>query len=89
MSTSKSRKRIILIKAKLVVLVQSQDCHDSSCMMDTRSLTFPQEWRFVVVHVLLWDQAEVGHFVGLHALEGAMLCNLLNSFLTQFGAQEL
>lgn len=58
-------------------------------MMDTWSLTFPEERRFVRVHVLLRDQAEVGHSVGLHGLEGAMLCYLLNGFFTQMTAQEI
>ena len=58
-------------------------------MMDTRRLTFPEERRFLSVHVLLGDQAEVGHAVCLHRLEGAMLCYLLNSDFTQVTAQEI
>ena len=56
--------------------------------MDTWSLTFPEEWRFVRVHEFLWQQAEVGHVVVLHGLEGAMLCDLLNGVFTQVSAQE-
>lgn len=57
--------------------------------MDTRSLTFPEEWRFIAVHQHLRDQAEVGHAVDLHGLEGAMLCYLLDDFLAQITAQEI
>lgn len=46
-------------------------------------LTFPEKRRLVTVHVLLGDEAKVGHGVGLHALESAMFCNLLNDVLTQ------
>lgn len=38
------------------------------CMMDTWSLTFPEEWKFAGVHVHLPDQADVGHAVGRHGL---------------------
>ena len=58
-------------------------------MMATRSLTFPEEWGLVRVHVHLRDQAEVGHVVALHGLEAAELCDLLNGFFAQITAQEI
>lgn len=57
--------------------------------MDTQSLTFPEEWRFVRIHVDLRHQAKVGHGVGLHGLEGTMFCYILNGFFTQVFAQEI
>ncbi len=56
---------------------------------DAHSLTFPEEWRYLTVHIFFRDQAEVGHVVALYALEGAMLCYLLDDFLTQISAQEV
>lgn len=55
----------------------------------TNELTFPEKRRLVAVHVLLGDQAKVGHGVGLHALEGAMFCNLLNGVLAMISTQEV
>lgn len=51
--------------------------------------TFPEEWRFVAVHVLSWNQAEVWHGVLLHPLEGAMFCYLLDDFIAKITAQEI
>lgn len=61
-------------------VISSQTC---------KKLTFPQERRLVAVHVLFRAEAEVGHGVGLHALERAILRYLLNDVFTQVPAQEV
>jgi len=51
-------------------------------------LTFPEERRRVGVHVDLGHQAEVGHAVVLHGVEGAVLHDPLSGLFAQVTAQE-